>query len=425
MAIGVGGLQLSHVVYAYFDLSTTGGDVFILDDPVKGVLDAGNLLGGDTATDISAYVRSVSIQRGRSRALDDVEVGTCVIELNNHDRRFDPLHASSPYAGNIVPGKRFEVAVTSTIIDEWWTHDHRIFTGFVEDWSYSYDVDGNSIATVTLIDALGLLARMSFDAWTTTDAQSPAARLHAVLNRNEVAFPQNRSFDDGYATLTTDSVTWGSNVLNYLRLVASSEPGRLFADRDGVLTFHDRRHSLDTTSASLWRYFTAGDFVEVEHEYGSELLFNYVGVDREGGTLQTVSDATSMDAYGVRTLALPGLLLDDDDQSLDLATYLLQIYKDPEVRVKRIRVRLGALSDGDRQGYLAITELGDMARVSWTPNGTGDAVDQWCVVEGIEHDIRPDCHDLTLILGSADSRTFFRLDDPVLGVLDSGAVLAF
>jgi len=48
--------------------------------------------------DVTAFVRSVSIRRGRSRELDRFSTGTATVVFNNEDRRFDPLYSAGPYS---------------------------------------------------------------------------------------------------------------------------------------------------------------------------------------------------------------------------------------------------------------------------------------------------------------------------------------
>jgi hypothetical protein len=60
-----------------FDLSlTTGVNFFTLDDPDKGVLDNTEyVLGGDALVDVTEYLRSVQVDRGRSRTLEKFTAG--------------------------------------------------------------------------------------------------------------------------------------------------------------------------------------------------------------------------------------------------------------------------------------------------------------------------------------------------------------
>ena len=50
-----------------------------------------------TFSDVSAYIREFSIDRGRQHDLADYQTGTASVVLNNSDDRFNPLNTSSPY----------------------------------------------------------------------------------------------------------------------------------------------------------------------------------------------------------------------------------------------------------------------------------------------------------------------------------------
>ena len=405
-------------VLVYFDLSSIGAvDAFTLDDAIKGELDnVTYTLAGDTATDITHQVISANVSRGRRSQLDfDIPAGTATVVVDNSDRDFDPQYPSSPYAGNIVPGKRIRISAAG----------QPIFDGLIEDWNYSYSRRRAAEAVITATDALGVLARKSFLEHTTTAAQTASQRINAELNRAEVGFPANRDISGGFSVLQGDLVTWGSNVLNYLQLVARSDLGALFAARDGVLTFRDRRSTLNPTPAVTFSDTddTAVDIDDIEIAYGSELLANRVQVDREGGIEQTSTDQDSIDAYGVRTLSLGGLLVNSDAQSADIADYLLGIYKQPEYRFERI-VSDSHLLEGAQRAAVVGLELQDVVAVEFTPSAFGDQVVKAAIVLGVEHRISQDAHEVTLHLGSADETSYLILDDPIFGQLDNN-VLAF
>jgi hypothetical protein len=59
--------------------------------------------------DITSFVRSVSVSRGKEELLSGFSAGSASIELDNRDRRFDPLFTSSPYYGDIVPRREVRV----------------------------------------------------------------------------------------------------------------------------------------------------------------------------------------------------------------------------------------------------------------------------------------------------------------------------
>jgi hypothetical protein len=403
-------------VVIYFGIPAVGADFFTLDDPVRGVLDGATYtLGGDLGVDVAATSVGVSVQRGRSRELDEFQTGTATVTLENFDRIYDGLNAAGIYYGDLTPGKRVTVGF----------HGVTVFDGTIEDWDVDWPVGGTPTATFTAVDALGDLARMEFDAWVAAAGETAGTRLTSILNRPEVHMSLNRRFDTGISVLQGDPVTWGSNALNYAQLAVKSDGGRFYASRDGALVFKDRHSMFAATPTVTFRDDLTGvNFYGITTQTGSELLFNRVGVDREGGILQTVEDTTAIAEYGTRTLSLAGLLMDTDAQAADMAGYLLSIYKDPTTRIASITVNVSDLSDAN-QATVSALDIGDLVRVLWTPRGIAGQVDQTIAVEGVDHYwTSGDVHMMTLRTSPYFQSNAFRLDDPVYGVLDS-SVLAF
>lgn len=404
-------------VLAFFDLSATGGEFLTLDstEPKGELDDAAAILAGDIATDITDDVARVSIRRGReSQLLGDIPAGRWTVQLRNEDRDYDPLHSASPYYGNIVPGKRVKVIACDVVIAD----------GAIEDWGFEFLAGGSSTAFIDCADGLANLAAAEFGEWTATASQTTGARIAAVLDRPEVTWTENRELDTGVSTLQGDTVAWGTNVLAYLSTVAASDLGTLYASRLGVVTFLDRHHALNATPALCFADDGTGlPFTALEVSYGAEKLFNRVGIERAGGTAQTADDAASQAAYRPRSFTASGLLLEDDDQALDMANYLVGIYAEPELRISSLTTELAVLA-ADEQRQVLELDIASLVCITFTPNDVGDPIDRTCIVEGISHEMAPGSHVVTLSLGDVDRRSTVRLDDSVFGRLDFN-VLAF
>ncbi len=65
----------------------------------------------DTGEDISAYVKRITIDRGRANVLRKVVAGTVEIKLVNNDGRFSPSNGASPLTG-LLPNRRVKVQAT-------------------------------------------------------------------------------------------------------------------------------------------------------------------------------------------------------------------------------------------------------------------------------------------------------------------------
>lgn len=383
---------------------------FILDDPTRGVLDGTSFTLSSGYTDVTTASVSASFTRGRfSQLWDAVDAGSGSVRLNNEDRDFDPAHMPSPYAGFIVPGREVQVKANGT----------PIWTGIVDDWDLDYDVSGRSTAVMKTVDALGMFGKLQFDAWTSSGVRAEQ-KLLDIANRAEVAWTGPLAFDAGVETLQADSVTWGSNVLNYCQLISRTDLGMFFPAADGTLTFKNRTASGGTSQATFSDDGTGIGYQSISATIGSELLFSRVGVDREGGTAQsaTVTDTTTWKSnYGpLRSLTITGTLLASDAAALAQAGYLLDLYDTPRYRVRELDVALHSLSSGNQTTVLGL-DIGDVVTVVFTPNDVGSPITQPLLIQGIRHEISPMSHRVMFSFTDG-TNAFFRLDDASYGVLD-------
>jgi len=360
---------------------------------------------------VTSDVRRLSVNRGRSQELDRVNAGQCTIELNNHDRLYDPVAgtAVTPFGGNILPRKAVRVDVDGL----------RIFTGQVEDWGFTYQVGGDSLAEVQAVDGFALLGQAELVGGTFT-SELTGARLGTVLSQAAVAWPLNlRNIATGQATLAADAVQAGANALQYLQQVELSEPGLVFMNTGGTFTFRDRTYTQTAGTLAFTDVVGSGiPYTSIDVEYGTEQLHNLIRVTYPSGT-SVAEDATSQGAYGVVTRDFP-TLLSSSAQGEDMAGFLLGKYKDPTLRVRKLGVMLSGLAAADKASVLGL-DLGDVVRVVFTPNKVGPAIDRVLVVDGISHDIEPraatsEVHRMMLTLSATE--TAFILDDSSFGVLD-------
>ena len=404
------------IVGAKFGVANDGE--FIVGDAVRGVVGSDYVIGTGYST-VSEHVEMVTITRGRWAQLTDVfDAADASVTFANYSRELDPTYPSSPFYGRTVPGAAFRVQAQADGYAP-----RSLVTGVVDGWDFAYDTTGRSVAIARGTDALGMLGGDEFDAWTSYGTTA-AQKLTDACNRPEVAWPSwLRDFDGGEEALQSDAVSWGSNVLNYMQLIARSEIGYLFATGDGVLTFRDRRVAVGVSPAVAFGGDSGVPIHTIAAKYG-ETLYSRVGVDREGGTNQTV-EVADLDAwkerYGApRSLRLPDLLLASDAQSEALAEYLLSLYDSPRYQISEIGVELAALTAAQQDAVLAL-EIGDVVSAEFTPNDTGDPIVQTVVVQGIAHQMVPSSHVVRLSLIAAPF-PWFRVGDPVYGVVGVGVI---
>lgn len=104
-------------------------------------------------TEISTYVRDISITRGKTDDLQDFSAGQATITLDNRDRRFDPSYVDGPYYGLLLP--RTRVTVTSIAN----SMGLPLFSGFIAGWPQSFGQYG--VDATCVIECYDLTAIMS------------------------------------------------------------------------------------------------------------------------------------------------------------------------------------------------------------------------------------------------------------------------
>lgn len=409
-----------------FETSATFGQPFQLDDATYGKLNTGTL-GGIQFADLTTLVQSVNITRGRSRQLQEFNAGTATVSFWNKSRALDPLNTASPYwnsASNstgIVP--RLPIIVYANGI--------AIFTGIIQDWNVNYDLGNNDVVYAQCADAFTVLSSVNLDAHTVTQ-QVTGTRINEVLNYSEVMYQGAKSIGTGASTLGATaanagfSISAGTNLLNYLQTITTSEQGYLYVGANGTLTFKGRREVLNAI-ADVNFY---GDplmgvpYQTLQNEFGDELLFNVIQTQSPAGGPYSVSDSTSIAQYQAQTYTQTSLLNADTSELQALGNYLLGKYKQPALRFTGLSTQMLALTTDQQDDCLRL-DLTSICTV--TKNfavGTPSSVIQKVIVSGVTHNITPGSHIVAYTFESVDNNQYLTLDNTIFGTLNEN-LLAF
>lgn len=185
--------------------------------------------GNPVWNDISSYVLSVSINRGKSSDLDSYSSGTASISLNNRSRAFEPNYASSPYYGLIEPFGKVRIV----------SGGYTEFVGVIDTWSYGYSENGVfATALIQANDNLSVLAKNVLTENTFT-AELSGSRVRNILYGTDVYFTDATCIDTGTRTITDDAVAEGASVLDYLQKIGANDGALFYARRDGILAYQD------------------------------------------------------------------------------------------------------------------------------------------------------------------------------------------
>ena len=367
-----------------FPIAGTGaGGWFVLDssrlDNTTQLLAPTNVM-----VDVSQYAsQQLTVNRGRTRDVDQVQAGTCQFTLRNEDGRFDPSNPASPYYPGITPRAPLQLSVAG----------QPIFTGYVYDYSLQYTKPGTATVVVSGQDAFSLLATSKLHQYNAPVELSGSRVVH-VLQRPEVNYQgaynvdtgvnwlQDGSFDSGnFTNLQSTSVS----ALDHLQSVMWSEgPGALYVDRQGALQFRNQ-HWLETSvlanpQGAMTLTDTGGSYAgpgfgysDVNLSSAATLLFNKVQGQRRGGATETLDDLTSQSLIGIRQLTVPTTENADDADVRSLVGTLLSRYHSPTLRFNSVSIELGGrttMTNGQR-AQLAMLDVGTVIVAERTPPGEG------------------------------------------------------
>ena len=411
-----------------FNTTAGFGQPFQLNDAVYGLLDTGTL-GGIAFADLTTYVQSVNITRGRSRQLQEFNAGTATVSFYNKSRVLDPLNTASVYwntsanTTGVIPRLPIIIKVNG----------QAIYTGTIIDWNLEYDLANNDMMYATCSDNFTILASTTLNYHTVIE-ESSSARILTVLNYPEVAYQGQRAIGSGSSTLGLTasnagfSIDEGTALLNYLQTISTSEQGYLYMSRDGTLTFKGRSETLNRISSVVF----SGDktvptnipYKTLDNQYGDELLFNVIVTQSPAGGPYSVQDDTSISQYQVQTFSLTSLLNSSTTELQAMGNYLLGKYKQPELRFTGVSIQTIGMTDNQILDFITL-DLTDVCSVTkHFVTGSPTSTTQTLLVSGISHNITPGSHIITYTFESTDSNQYLTLDSAVFGILDQN-LLAF
>jgi len=373
---------------------------------------------GGTWTDVSAYVTSIEIRRGKARELDQTPAGSATITLDDPTGLFDPDTTTSPYYPNITPLRRVRVTAS------WCGHTYYLFSGFVTGWPRGYEGIAVSTTQVRAVDGFGVLNVLPVSAAFAQELSS--TRFTNVLDA--AGWPSS-------LVATTDSaqvvqaVTLDEPPMSHLHAVSATEGGLMFMAADGTATFLGRHgmgdEPLDESS------YTFGNGSSAQHPWDAldvddDLLDLWTQVEVSSqGVLTTVVDDTAAQAnYLVRKLTKSGMLFTSTADQTLYGQWLLAGFSTPRRRISK--VSFGGADAVEFWDRLLDRELGSKVTAVWV-KPSGATLSQRSFIEGIDWTIRAgdqgERWDCSFALVPLDNRyDLFILDSPTQGVLDQNAL---
>jgi|GEM_PF-6801554 len=360
-----------------------------------------------TFTDITSYVQSVAITRGRDDVLSQVQTGTARVTLINEDGRFSPGYTPSPLYGNVATMRAVRIRGTFSAV----TYD--LYYGYIQSIT---PVPTPNVRTCTLDLADGF-AWLDLAVTTPTYALVPTGTSIGVA-LNSASWPAGlRDLATGQSTITPSYTD--QSVLSQIQGIGiDNEAGLVYMSGAGKVVFQDRHTRLKTPYTVSQGTFTDTDaLVDVAAERPVRDIANEVKVTHATGSV-TATDATSQAAKGPRRLAINAGFL-DASTAADRASWTLSTKKDEQDRPV---IGIVGNASATLMTQALARDLSD--RVTITDAGARTGINAAFHIERIEHSISNGgtLHTVRWQLSPADASGFWALD---VSALDTSTRLAY
>ncbi|WP_405794123.1 hypothetical protein [Streptomyces sp. NBC_01506] len=216
----------------------------------------------------------------------------------------------------------------------------------------------------------------------------------------------------------------GSTALSMMQAVASTDGGKLYAERDWIgLAYQGRdvRYNPDASSETFTIDYADLETADVEVSNDDQKQVNIVTATRPNGARQRVIDQASIDLYGPRDDGETTFLKTNDNAVLDAANWIVSRYADPPPEVREVPVQAYTLPnysdilDGDISAFFSVTDMPPEAPAS----------DMRLTIEGYTETIKQGSHLIKFRTSRSATDSVWVLNDPVYSVLGTTSRLAY
>lgn len=396
----------------------TYGIPFTLDDDVKGLLGTGIL--ADNAAlviDYSTRTTDIAIRRGRNLLQDTYEAGQATVKILDPNGDFNPQNTASPIYGYLQPARKIRISAAYNGVS------YYLFSGYTADYRYSYpEGQQTGYVTITSFDAFKIFNTAGITTVTGAVAgEKTGTRIGRILD--QISWPNNmRDIDTGLTTCQVDPAT-SRSALAAIKVAEQTEYGAFYVGPDGNAIFQDRAFTASSAGNTPTVFNQNGSGIPYENvrfAFDDKLVYNQANITRTGGTVQTSSNAVSIDKYFLHSYTVGNLLMETDTDALSLAQAYVASRKDTDIRIDAITLNL--TTPNYNSGILAGLSLDYFDPVTIT-NVTpqGSSITKTLQIQGVTHDITPNTW-ITNFTTMEPIIDGFILDSTLYGILDTSVL---
>jgi hypothetical protein len=284
------------VSFDFTNGATFGYNGFVVGDAKYGILGTNTL--GDSSSpepvvDLTPNVYEISITRGRNIQRDQYEAGQCTVRVLDPLSYFNPQNTASPYYGKLVPLRKVRVSATTATTQKY------LFSGYAIEYRYTYPVNQDTgYVDIVCQDAFRLFNMANVNTITDSGAgQTTGTRIGKILN--QVSFPTSmRTVAAGANTCIADPAT-NRTSLAAIKNAEFSETGAFYMDTSGTAVFKSRAQVMASLATAPTAFNQSGGipYKNLKYAFDDKLIINQANLGRVGGTVQVVTNQTSIDKY--------------------------------------------------------------------------------------------------------------------------------
>lgn len=381
------------VVNAIINFSTGAG----FSQPM--IIDAGQIginAFADAAAvvvDVSNQVDSIKTARGRSAQADQFQAGTMTLRIVDEQGDFNPQNPASPYYSLLSPMRKVQITATYN------GQTYPIFAGFITSYTTQTPkvVGEVQYTTIQCVDAFRLAQNAQISTVTgAVSGETSGSRIGKILNT--IGWPSTmRDIDTGLTTVQADPATARTG-LAALQTIETTEYGALYVSADGNFIFQDRNVTAGTVDETPTVFADDGSGIGYSNavwRLDDTLVFNQANVSRLGGSVQTSTNAASVEKYFAHTYNAQNLMMETDAEALNYARAYVASRAETSIRCDAIQLDL--YTDNYNAGIIAGLTLDYFNPVTVTTTQSGSSVlTKTLQVFGVSHDIKVNSWKTTL-----------------------------
>lgn len=321
-----------------FDISTFG-NIDIFSSEFSGLY-----------SEISSYVKGISIKRGRDDNLSDFAAGEAVITLNDTTGRFSPLNTASPLYPYVVPGRGIVIEATfnGTV--------YPLFRGFVR--SIEYNPASSAQETIIHAQDFFLFLSRAKPTIAATGSTTTGAAIRTILTSLNWTDTNYISLETGDTINAGISGDGNTTALALIENLIETERGEFFQSASGVVTYKARSSRYLRTSSSTLTDVAASGIASID-------LTNIKNraVVKNGAYVGTATDYPSSQNYGFSDFGtIDSTNINTQIQAQSLAEWLVSQGKNPKAPLRSLS--FPANISGSLMTTVLTRDLGDRITVN-------------------------------------------------------------